>query len=70
MVIMQAQGLPSRESRVLVLCGLVVLYAGLGTAFLSDDRPTTFVGVAMCVSGALLVVPQLVALAVRRLDDR
>lgn len=71
LVAVPTQGLASRESRVLVLCGLVPLYGGLWIAFTSgDDRVMSFLGAAMCMSGALLVVPQLVALAARRLDDR
>jgi hypothetical protein len=56
----------SREARVLVLCGLVVLFVGLFIAVFSDNRLSLFLGIAIAVTGALMSLPHMVAAAVSR----
>ena len=56
----------TRDARALVLCGCFVLYGGLALAVFSSDPITVFLGVALAVTGALNVIPQLVAQIVSR----
>jgi hypothetical protein len=56
----------SREARVLVLCGLVVLFVGLFLAVFSDNRISLFLSIAMAVSGVLMALPHMVAAAISR----
>jgi hypothetical protein len=56
----------SREARVLVLCGLVVLFVGLFIAVFSDNRLSLFLGIAAAVTGVLMSLPHMVAAAVSR----
>ena len=55
-----------REARVLVWCGLVVLFVGLFLAVFSDSRISLFLSIAMAVSGALMALPHMVAAAIAR----
>lgn len=67
---MTAHGRPSAEERpdprhrVLVVSGLIVAFGGLALYAMADGRIDRFLGSAMAFSGALMVIPQLVAQAV------
>lgn len=52
------------EQRVLVVSGLIVAFGGLALYAMADGRMDRFLGSAMVFTGALMVIPQLVALAV------
>lgn len=52
------------EQRVLVVSGLIVAFGGLALYVMADGRMDRFLGSAMVFTGALMVIPQLVALAV------
>lgn len=56
----------SREARLLVCCGLVVLFVGLFLAVFSDSRISLFLSIAMAVAGALMALPHMVAAAIAR----
>lgn len=52
------------EQRVLVVSGLIVVFGGLALYAMADGRMDRFLGSALVFTGALMVIPQLVALAV------
>lgn len=56
----------TREARVLVSCGLIVLFGGPFLAVFSDNRLSLFMSIAMAVTGALMALPHMVAAAISR----
>ena len=58
------------QQRVLVVSGLVVAFAGLALYAMADGRVDRFLSSAMVFTGALMVLPQLVAQAVRAQSEQ
>ncbi|WP_148076971.1 hypothetical protein [Nocardioides aurantiacus] len=54
------------EARVLISCGLVVLFSGLFLAVFSDGQLGLFLGMAVAAAGALMALPRMVAAAISR----
>jgi hypothetical protein len=58
-----------RERRLMMVCGTVLAFAGLGLLAVGDDALTRFAGSAQVFAGTLLALPQAVVEALRRAGD-